>query len=175
MKLIESHIDHKFKDVRIIKPLIHTDYRGDLFTTYVKGVKSFWLGNNYNSDFNHDKFSTSRKNVLRGIHGDNKSWKLVSCVYGEIYFVLVDNRKDSKTYMEWDSMMLNDRNRNMVLIPPGVGNGFLVMSEHSVFSYKWSYEGQYSDVDEQFTIKWNDKNLKIDWPINNPILSKRDK
>ena len=63
----------------------------------------------------------------------------------------------------------------MVLVPPGVGNGFLVLSEYSVLGYKWSYTDEYPDVDEQFTIKWNDKQLKIDWPIDNPILSKRDK
>ena len=173
MKLIESHVNHKFKGVRIIKPITHTDYRGDLFTIWVKGVKCFWLGNNL--EFNHDKISTSRTQVLRCIHGDSKSWKLVTCLYGELYFVLVDTREGSKTYMKWDSMILNDKNRNMVLIPPGVGNGFLVMSDGSVFSYKWCYPGKYPDVEDQFTIKWNDERLNIDWPIDNPILQKRDR
>ncbi len=144
-----------------------TDYRGDLYTT--------WKDGDFNLDFNHDKVSTSRKNVLRGIHGDNKSWKLVTCLYGEIYFVLVDNRESSDTFIQWDSMVLSDRNRKQVLIPPGVGNGFLVLSDHSVFHYKWSYPGEYADVDEQFTIKWDDPIVEIDWPINNPILSRRDK
>jgi len=144
-----------------------TDYRGDLYTT--------WKNGDFNLDFNHDKVSTSRKNVLRGIHGDNKSWKLVTCLYGEIYFVLVDNRESSDTFIQWDSMILSDRNRKQVLIPPGVGNGFLVLSDHSVFHYKWSYPGEYADVDEQFTIKWDDPIIGIDWPINNPILSRRDK
>ena len=57
-------------------------------------------------DFNHDKISTSRKNVIRGIHGDFKSWKFVTCLYGELYFVVVDNRKDSVTYLEWDCIIL---------------------------------------------------------------------
>ncbi len=144
-----------------------TDYRGDLYTT--------WKDNDFDLNFNHDKVSTSRKHVLRGIHGDNKSWKLVTCLYGEIYFVLVDNRESSDTFIQWDSMILSDRNRKQVLIPPGVGNGFLVLSDHSVFHYKWSYEGEYADVDEQFTIKWNDPMVGIEWPINNPILSRRDK
>ena len=144
-----------------------TDYRGDLYTT--------WKNGDFNLDFNHDKVSTSRKNVLRGIHGDNKSWKLVTCLYGEIYFVIVDNRESSDTFLQWESMMLTDRNRRQVLIPPGVGNGFLVMSHRSVFHYKWSYEGEYADVDQQFTIKWNDPTIGIDWPIDNPILSVRDK
>ena len=71
--------------------------------------------------------------------------------------------------------MLSDKNKKSILLPPGFGNGFLVMSKHSVFHYKWSYEGSYPDVDEQFTIKWNDSTIGIDWPILNPILQKRDK
>lgn len=144
-----------------------TDYRGDLYT--------IWKDDDFNLNFNHDKVSTSRKHVLRGIHGDTKSWKLVSCLHGEIYFVLVDNRESSDTFMKWEYMVLSDRNKKQVLIPPGVGNGFLVLSDHSVFHYKWSYEGEYADVNQQFTIKWNDPMIGIDWPINNPILSKRDK
>ena len=144
-----------------------TDYRGDLYTV--------WKDGDFDLNFNHDKVSTSRKHVLRGIHGDNKSWKLVTCLYGEIYFVIVDNRDSSDTFLQWESMMLTDRNRRQVLIPPGVGNGFLVMSHRSVFHYKWSYEGEYADVDQQFTIKWNDPIVGVDWPIDNPILSKRDK
>ena len=144
-----------------------TDYRGDLYTV--------WKDDDFDLNFNHDKVSTSRKHVLRGIHGDNKSWKLVTCLYGEIYFVIVDNRESSDTFLQWESMMLTDRNRKQVLIPPGVGNGFLVMSHRSVFHYKWSYEGEYPDVDQQFTIKWNDPIVGVDWPIENPILSRRDK
>ena len=72
-------------------------------------------------------------------------------------------------------MTLDDISRKMVLVPPGVGNGFLVLSEDSVFSYKWAYEGKYPDVEDQFTIKWNDRRLNIDWPIANPILQQRDK
>ena len=144
-----------------------TDYRGDLYTV--------WKDDDFDLNFNHDKVSTSRKHVLRGIHGDNKSWKLVTCLYGEIYFVIVDNRESSDTFLRWESMMLTDRNRKQVLIPPGVGNGFLVMSHRSVFHYKWSYEGEYADVDQQFTIKWNDPIVGVDWPIDNPILSRRDK
>ena len=158
-----------FKGVEIFEPDVFTDFRGDLWTT--------WKEDEFSLDilFNHDKVSTSRKDVLRGIHGDFKSFKLMSCLYGQLFFVLVDNRKDSETYLQWDSMTLDDKKRKMVLVPPGVGNGFLVLSEHSVFSYKWSYPGEYPDVEGQFTIKWNDKRLNIDWPITNPILQKRDR
>ena len=157
----------KFSEVKVIEPDVFTDFRGDLWT--------LWNRKQSLIDFNHDKVSTSRKNVLRGIHGDFKSTKLVTCLHGELYFVVVDNRKESPTYMEWDHMILDDKRRKMVLIPPGFGNGFLVLSETSVFHYKWSYEGKYPDVEDQFTIKWNDTWLKIHWPINNPILQRRDK
>ena len=155
--------------VRIITPEVFTDYRGDLWTTWKKDEFK------YDIEFNHDKVSTSRKNVLRGIHGDFKSWKLVTCLYGDIYFVMVDNRQSSDTYMRWHSTTLNDKNRRQVLLPSGVGNGFLVMSDYCVFSYKWSYEGKYPDVEDQFSLKWDDPKIGINWPIDNPILQLRDK
>ena len=155
------------KDVVIRNQDAFTDYRGDLYTTWKQG--------DFDLKFNHDKVSTSRKNVLRGIHGDSKSWKLVTCLYGDIYFVIVDNRETSETFLKWDSMTLNCSNKKQVLVPPGVGNGFLVMSDQCVFHYKWAYTGTYADVDEQFTIKWDDPIIGIDWPIDNPILSRRDK
>ena len=156
-----------FDGVMIFKPDVFTDYRGDLWT--------LWKKEELELDFNHDKVSTSRQHVLRGIHGDFKSWKLITCLFGELYFVMVDNRPDSPTYLQWESMILNDRTRQQVLLPPGVGNGFLVLSEESVFHYKWAYSGDYPDVEEQFTLKWNSSALNIDWPIDTPILQMRDK
>ena len=157
----------KIKDIKIIEADMFTDYRGDVCT--------LWKSDNMNIQWNHDKICTSRKNVIRGIHGDYKSTKLVSCLYGELYFVIVDNRKNSPTYLQWDHMILNDKQRKSVLLPPGVGNGFCVLSTNSVFHYKWSYKGNYPDVNEQFTLKWNNKKLNINWPIDFPILSTRDK
>ena len=154
----------KIKVIKINTPDVYTDYRGDLWT--------LWKDE---GEYNHDKVSTSRRNVIRGIHGDYKSTKLVTCLYGELYFVVVDNRKDSPTYMQWDSMILDDRSRKQVLLPPGIGNGFCVLSHKSVFHYKWSYPGKYPDVEDQFTIKWNNSDLNINWPISDPILSNRDK
>jgi len=157
----------KIKDIKILEPDVYTDYRGDLWT--------LWKDGQFELNFNHDKVSTSRKNVLRGIHGDYKSHKLVTCLQGELYFVVVDNRPESPSYLQWDWIILNDRTRKQVLLPPGVGNGFLVLSENSVFHYKWSYEGEYPDVEDQFTIKWDDPRININWAISNPILQARDK
>jgi len=155
-------------DVKIHQHNVHYDFRGELWTLWKQD--EFYPQLN----FNHDKVSTSRKHVLRGIHGDTKSWKLIECLYGELYFVVVDNRPDSPNCLKWTSMMLSDKNRQSVLLPPGFGNGFLVMSEHSIFHYKWAYPGKYPDVEDQFTLKWNDPKIGIDWPTFNPILSKRD-
>ena len=149
-------------------PDVYTDFRGDLWTLWQSGKSDFDM------PFNHDKVSTSRKNVLRGIHGDTKSHKLITCLYGEIYFVTVDNRPDSETYKQWDWEILSDKNRKQVLLEPGIGNGFYVLSDNSVFHYKWFYDGDYPDVDDQFTIKWNDPDINIYWPTQDPFLQKRD-
>jgi dTDP-4-dehydrorhamnose 3,5-epimerase len=158
-----------FPEVKIFQPDVYTDFRGDLWTIWNKDKFEPQL------DFNHDKVSTSRKHVLRGIHGDSKSWKLITCLYGEMYFVVVDNRPESPNYLKWDSLILDNKTRKSVLVPPQFGNAFLVLSEDSVFHYKWAYPGGYPDVEDQFTLKWNDSRLNIDWPISNPMLQKRDK
>jgi len=159
----------RIKDgVKFFTPNVYTDFRGDLWTIWKKDDFDFDLS------FNHDKVSTSRKNVLRGIHGDTKSHKLITCLYGEIYFVTVDNRPDSETYKQWDWEILSDKNRKQVLLKPGIGNGFYVLSDLCVFHYKWCYRGDYPDVEQQFTIKWNDPEINIFWPSQTPILQKRD-
>ncbi len=158
----------KFNEVKIFKPDSFEDFRGELFTIFKNGDYS-------NIFFNHDKVSISRKNVLRGMHGDSKAHKLVTCLSGEVLLVVIDNRKESPNYLKWDSIILSEKNRIQVLIPPMFANGHLVLSESATFFYKWSYEGSYPDVDEQFTIKWNDPKVGIFWPIDNPILAERDK
>lgn len=162
-------VNNTFPEVGVFDSDMFRDYRGDIWTTYKKKTSAIKL------DFIHDKFSSSRKSVIRGIHGDYKTWKMVSCIHGEIYFVVVDNRPDSETYLQWDWMILDDKERKQVLLPPGFGNGFCVMSDTAVFSYKLAYDGEYSDVDQQFTLKWNDPRVNIDWPTSNPILQARDK
>ena len=157
-----------FPEVKIYQPDVHTDLRGDLLT--------LWNRDHFNPsiDFKHDKISTSSQNVLRGMHGDNKSWKLTSCLYGEMYFVVVDNRVDSPNYLKWDSIILDDKTRKQVLTPPQFAIGFMVLSDTALLHYKWAYPGNYPDVDEQFTLKWNDPKINISWPIENPLLSLRD-
>lgn len=158
------------QDLTIVKPDVYTEKRGTIWTSYLASE----LDNLVPHPFNHDKFSVSKHNVLRGIHGDHKSWKLISCPIGEIYVAIVDMRKGSKTYLNNETFILNDDNRLQILIPPGFGNSFYVCSEQALYHYKLAYEGDYIDANEQFTVSWDDNRLNIEWPCDNPILSERD-
>jgi dTDP-4-dehydrorhamnose 3,5-epimerase len=156
-----------FPEVKVNQPDSFEDYRGELFTLFNQDYSELF--------FNHDKVAISRQNVLRGLHGDEKSWKLISCLAGEVYLVVVDCREDSPTYLQWDSIVLTAKNKKSVLVPPMFANGHLVLSPEATFFYKWSYPGSYPDVKDQFSLKWNDPRINIHWPIDNPILSPRDK
>ena len=159
----------KIDGVTVYTPDIFTDFRGDICTLWKQDDPIY-----PKLKFNHDKICTSKKGVLRGLHGDSKSYKLVTCLYGELYFVIADYRPTSATYLQWDYMILNDKTRKQVLLPPGVVNGFIALSEDSVFHYKWSYAGDYPDVDHQITVKWNDPAFNIKWPVKHELISFRD-
>jgi len=167
--IIESS---KISGVYIITPSISKDSRGNIWTSYLKDSIEHLLPNNLH--FKHDKFSTSKHNVLRGIHGDYKSWKLVTCIFGEIQQVVVDLRKESPTYQQWQDFIINKENQQLLLIPPSMGNGYYVNSSEAVYHYKLAYDGDYIDADEQFSISWNDDRIGINWLSYEPILSNRD-
>lgn len=159
-------MEASLNDIKEFLPSAFEDWRGEIYTTYKEGQ--------FPMNFNHDKVCIRYKNVLVGIHGDANTWKLVNCLYGRAYAVIVDNRPESVDYLKHKSFMLSHANRRQILIPPNCGNSFLVMSDVCVYSYKLSYTGEYVDHDKQFTLKWNDPRLGIKWPIPNPILSERD-
>ena len=150
--------------IKVYSPDSFSDHRGELWTSWDKRWEP-----EYPVDFVHSKFSQSKKNVIRGLHGDSKTWKLFSCVYGEI-FVAVVNKK-----LKWDSWVMSDKNKKVILIPPNYALGHLVKSEMAVAYYQLAYKGEYFDHDKQFTIKWNDPEIGIEWGVSNPILSDRDK
>ena len=156
------------KGIKILKNSAFKDNRGMLWTTWKKGVfKSI--------KFNHDKFSLSKKNVLRGLHCDFKSWKMITSVYGKFLLVIVDMRKKSKNYLKHKKIIIDHNKPQVVLIPPYYANGHLCLSKFCIFHYKWSYKGKYIDAKNQTTYLWCDPKLKIRWPIKKPTLSKRDK
>ncbi len=149
-------------------PTVFEDFRGQYVEIYNKEI---YRNAGIYVDFIQDDISVSTRNVLRGIHGDGKTWKLVSCLHGKFYLVVVNNDPGSSQYKKWTSFTLSDSNRLQVLIPPKFGNGHLVMSESCIFHYKQNTE---YDRDSQFTILWNDPSYGIWWPIADPILSRRD-
>jgi len=159
----------ELEGVKKIIPTTFKDHRGSYTEIY---NKDFMIENKIDMDFVQDDISVSHKNVLRGIHGDLKTQKLVSCLYGEFQLIVVNNNSESKQFKKWQSFEVSFENKVQILIPPMFGNGHLVLSEFAIFHYKQNT--QY-DRDSQFTIKWNDPTYKFKWYNNYPILSTRDK
>ena len=158
------------EDLVVISPDVFREKRGAIWTSYEQAEYEAALS----LTFNHDKFSISKKNVLRGIHGDAKTWKLISCPFGDITVVLADMREESPSYLKHEMFRLNEENKIQILVPPMIGNSFYVHSETAVYFYKLSYQGAYADFGDQFTVAWNDSRLGIEWPCQAPILSDRD-
>ena len=117
----------KLKGVYIITPNKFQDLRGEIWTSYSREFLKALLPNDL--EFVLDKFTLSKPNVLRGIHGDVKTYKLVTCITGEIYQVVVDCRKDSPTYLQWEKFIISSDNQKLILIPPCFGNAQYVSSK----------------------------------------------
>ena len=165
MKVNKAQLD----GVLIIKPpTIFEDFRGTYVETFNERL---YAEAGITVPFVQDDISVSSKHVLRGIHGDLQTWKLISCLYGKFYLVVVNWDKASPQFRRWEAFVLSDRNRLQILIPPKYGNGHLVLSEEAIFHYK---QTTYYDRASQFTLLWNDPELNIWWPIKNPIVSMRD-
>ncbi|MFC1558617.1 dTDP-4-dehydrorhamnose 3,5-epimerase [candidate division KSB1 bacterium] len=164
IKVLKTKLDN----VLLIKPDVFEDHRGEYIEIY---NKELYKKHNIDISFVEDDISVSTKNVLRGIHGDADTWKLISCLYGKFYLVVVNCDKNSKRFGKWQSFVLSEKNRMQVLVPPKFGNGHLVLSEKTIFHYKQS---TYYDPKKQFTYMWNDPQFNIWWPVKNPVLSQRD-
>ena len=160
--------DKKLKEIKIFKPDTFKDFRGEIWTNWEKKYLK-------NVNFNLSKFTKSKKNVLRGFHGDPKSWNVVSCIKGKVLNVIVDYRKNSKNYLKYSTFNLDDKNKISILIPPMFLNSWLCLSKDCIYSYQYSFKGDYNDVKNQISVRWNDKNINYNWPIKKPILSFRDK
>ena len=119
-----------------------------------------------------DNFATSTKHVLRGIHGDDRTWKLVTCLKGRFYIVVVDCLEGFPAFGKWQSFILSGENKNQLLVPPNYGHAYLVMSDEAIFHYKQSciYQG----MEGQFTYRYDNPRFDIWWPVKDPIVSRRD-
>jgi len=154
--------------LQITPPTVFEDWRGEYVETY---NEQLYREQGIDVQFVQDDISVSDRHVLRGLHGDASTWKLISCLYGKFYLVVVNNDPESPQYRQWASFVLSDANRKQVLIPPKFGNGHLVLSDKAIFHYK---QNTYYDRAGQFTLLWNDPELDLWWPVPNPLVSRRD-
>ena len=160
-------------DVPIYSPSVYREYRGEIFTTYHS--KMHPVNGLLPADVEvHSRFSKSYAGVLRGLHYDDKTWKLVQALVGDIYLVVLDVRPGSSTFGKWESYVISEKTRDQVLVPPSFANGHFVLTD-CVFHYTLFYQGEYVDENKQGVIKWNDPQFNIEWPTNTPTLQQRDR
>lgn len=154
----------------IIEPTVFTDNRGYLFESY--NYEQF-VFHGLKLKFVQDNESFSKKNVLRGMHVNicHPQGKLIRVLDGEILDVVIDLRKDSKTYLNCFSVKLSSENRKQLYIPEGMGHGYLALQDSRILFKTTTY---YINGDE-LGFAWNSKAINIDWGINNPTLNDRDK
>ena len=159
-----------FPDVIVIEPEVHEDERG--FFTEIYHQEKFEAAG-IRACFVQDNRSRSRRGTVRGLHYqvNRPQGKLVWALSGEIYDVVVDIRSSSPTFKKWVGMILSDRNRKALYIPPDFAHGYAVLSSEADFFYKCT--DFYSPVHER-CIRWNDPDLSIEWPIVDPIVSIKD-
>lgn len=167
MEIVKYDIDGPL----LIKPRVFKDERGYFFESY---NESNYINSGLNFKFVQDNESCSSKNVLRGLHFQNPPFaqgKLVRVIKGSVIDIAVDIRKKSPTYGKYIKVELSEDNKFQFWIPPGFAHGFLSLSDETIFTYKCT---NVYNKESEGGIIWNDSTLKIDWGINNPIVSDKD-
>ena len=170
MNLIKTMLD----GLVVLKPTVFKDNRGCFMESYNQRNINKLVGN---VNFIQDNESVSSRGVLRGLHFQKPPYaqaKLVRCLKGSVLDVVLDLRKDSKTYGIFETILLTEENKKQLFIPKGFAHGFVVLSETAIFSYKVD---NYYNPDSESGILWNDLDLNIDWKINKKeiIVSEKDK
>ncbi len=159
-------------DLLIIQPKVFEDDRGYFYESY---SKSLFEIHGIQEDFVQDNQSLSQAGVLRGLHFQNPPYaqgKLVRVIKGSILDVALDIRKNSSTYGNHFTIELNEKNKTMLWIPAGFAHGFLTLEDDTIFSYKCT---NYYNKASEGCIMWNDKDLGINWNVENPTLSDKDR
>ena len=162
----------------LISPEIYNDSRGFFFESWNR--EKFSNITKPKTDFVQDNHSKSQKGVLRGLHyqlNPNAQGKLIRCISGEIFDVIIDLRVKSKTFSKWSGVFLSQTNFKELWIPEGFAHGFLTISDTAEIIYKTT---NYWNKNFERSIIWNDKTLSINWPLNylktkSPLLSPKDK
>jgi dTDP-4-dehydrorhamnose 3,5-epimerase len=168
MQVFETEIS----EIKIIQPKIISDDRGYFFEIFQKERYQQLLKIDY--EFVQDNYSKSYKNVLRGLHFQekNQQGKLLRVIHGKVFDVAVDIREHSPTFGKWVGVTLSDDNHRQLWIPPGFAHGFVVLSDVAGFEYKCT---NYYDPESEKCLLWNDPMVNICWPVSSPILSEKDK
>jgi len=166
MKIINTSLP----EVLVIEPKIFGDNRGFFYESF---QATRYAENGMDKPFVQDNVSRSCKNVLRGLHHQTEQTqgKLVYVITGTVFDVAVDIRKNSPTFGQWTSVILDDKDHRQIYVPPGFAHGFCVLSDYADFIYKCT---DYYHPQSELTIKWDDPDINIEWPIDNPILSTKD-
>jgi len=167
MKVIHT----KLEGCVVIEPKVFGDSRGFFLETFHLARYQSEAG--ITLPFCQDNHSRSAKGVLRGLHfqKNKPQGKLVQVVQGEVYDVAVDIRKDSRTFGQWEGVILSEANKKQFWVPPGFAHGFIVLSDTADFEYKCT---DFYDASDEDSILWSDPSLGIPWPISNPLLSEKD-
>ena len=161
----------KINGCLVIEPKVFGDERGFFLETFQAGRYREKAG--IDLPFVQDNHSRSTKGVLRGLHFQKTKpqGKLVRVVRGEVFDVAVDIRKGSPTFGQWEGVWLSEENRKQFWLPPGLAHGFVVTSETADFEYKCT---DYYDPTDEGCLIWNDPDVGIEWPIEEPVLSEKD-
>ena len=164
-------IETKLPGVVIIEPKVFGDERGFFLETFQRERYRDLAG--IDLDFVQDNHSRSSKGVLRGLHFQKTKpqGKLVRVVSGEVFDVAVDIDPNSPTYGQYESVILSEQNKRQFWVPPGYAHGFLVLSDVADFEYKCT---DYYDPSDEGSLIWNDQDVAIDWPLDQPQLSAKD-
>lgn len=156
----------------VIQPKVFGDERGYFFESFRDDVLN---NHGVSSKFIQDNQSKSNKGILRGLHfqkAPHAQGKLVRVVKGSVLDIALDIRTNSPTYGHHFSIELNEVNKTIFYIPPGFAHGFLTLEDNTLFSYKCT---NYYNLESEGSVLWNSESLNIDWGIENPILSEKDK
>jgi dTDP-4-dehydrorhamnose 3,5-epimerase len=167
MKIIKTEIP----DILVIKPDIYQDPRGYFFELF--NINRF-LEHRIEKNFVQDNISRSIKGTIRGLHyqvGEKAQGKLCQVITGKVLDVVLDIRFGSPTFGKYFTLELSEENYTQIWIPPGFAHGFSVLSDEAIFLYKCTEV--YSREHER-TIFYNDPQIKIDWKVENPVLSEKD-
>jgi dTDP-4-dehydrorhamnose 3,5-epimerase len=167
MNIITTALD----GLLIIVPRVFEDERGYFLETH--HLQRFQTAN-INYTFVQDNLSFSRKGILRGLHFQKTQpqAKLVQAVAGRVFDVAVDLRSESATFGKWSGVILSEENKRQLLVPEGFAHGFCVLSASALVVYKCS---DYYNPDDEGGILWSDPDIAIEWPLQDPILSEKDR